>query len=103
MSILCPPTAEAFGDPGCCNSSASFPWAQGGGFAGGACHPAEDPVFPEEEAGRESCSCESCHPFFAAVANPPARILPWMERVEASDPSDPSVAVPSEIFRPPLS
>lgn len=103
MSILCPPTAEAFGDPGCCNSSASFPWAQGGGFAGGACHPAEDPVFPEEEAGRESCSCEFCQPDFTAAAMSSVDILPGMDRIVVPDLSDPSVAVPSEIFRPPLS
>lgn len=102
MALLCPPMAKAFGDPGCCGSSGDFPWAQAGGFAGGACHPAEDPVFPEGEAGNDSCSCEFCQPYFTASSHP-VDALPGMDRIEVFDLSDPSAAVPAEIFRPPLS
>lgn len=105
LSLLFPALsgpADAVGETGGCAPSRGTPGPAGAGFGGGACHPGEDSGCPDDGGGAGECSCESCQPFFAAAGEYPVKVLPGMERVEASDPSDPSASVPSEVFRPPL-
>lgn len=103
LSFLCPAFAAAGIDPGCCEPSNGNPETQGIGFAGGTCLPAQDSGCPEGGADTEACSCESCQPFFAPDSDTLARVLAGKERVQTSDPLDPSAAFPSEVFHPPLS
>ena len=103
LSFLCPAFATAGVDAGCCGHSNGNPGTQGSGFAGGTCLPAEDSGCPEDGGGTEACSCESCQPFFASGCDTLTRLLAGKERVETSNPLDPSAAFPYEIFHPPLS